>query len=391
MRIAKLITRRKITVAAATLAALALAACGSSSSSSSGAGGPSATSSASGTSSQGSAPAGVATAKAALAPYLSPPTKINVTTPLNSKPPAGKTIVTLGTNDPGNVDIMKGVSSIANQAGWTVSSVTYDPANPSTFNSALDTALAKHPDYVVEAGLPLTAQSLQKVAAAHAKWALSSVYPANVKPPVIVNANDYQSFATMGKIVADYFVSDSNGKGNAVVEHVPAYPILDAFTNVFSSRVKAECPSCAVKIVNVSIPDLAAGKLPSAMVSALKSNPSANYLVFDNANFATGIDSALAAAGLKGKVKVIGAVTNPTVLAALKNGTEDAWAAFDPNYLGYQVMDGVFRDAEGMPVPQQLEGVEPTQLITKANVGSTTNWSYPSDAPAQFKALWHLP
>ena len=48
----------------------------------------------------------------------------------------------------------------------------------------------------------------------------------------------------MGKIIADYFVSDSGGKGNAVIEHVPAYPILDGFTTGFANEVKAQCPGC---------------------------------------------------------------------------------------------------------------------------------------------------
>ena len=39
-------------------------------------------------------------AAAALAPYKSLPTTINITTPLKSAPPAGKTIVMLGTNNP---------------------------------------------------------------------------------------------------------------------------------------------------------------------------------------------------------------------------------------------------------------------------------------------------
>ena len=53
-------------------------------------------------------------------------------------------------------------------------------------------------------------------------------------------------------------------------------------------------------------PGPGAGKAPSDLVSALRSNSSANYLVFDDGPFADGITSALSAAGLSGKVKVIG-------------------------------------------------------------------------------------
>ena len=48
-----------------------------------------------------------------------------------------------------------------------------------------------------------------------------------------------------------------------------------------------------------------------------------------------------------------------------------------------------------MPELQELslgigEALQPTQLLTKDTIGSTTNWSAPTDAQAQFLKLWHL-
>ena len=102
-------------------ATAALAACGSSdlpesgNSSSSGA-----------TSKAGSSDPGVATAKAAVAKYQQAPTKITVTTPLDAPPPKGKTVVMLGTADPNNVIIQKGVK----EAGTTRWSPTTRPTRP---------------------------------------------------------------------------------------------------------------------------------------------------------------------------------------------------------------------------------------------------------------------
>jgi ribose transport system substrate-binding protein len=194
----------------------------------------------------------------------------------------------------------------------------------------------------------------------------------------------------MGKIVGDYFISDSGGKGNAVIEHVPAYPILDGFTTGFANEVKAQCPGCKTSTTNVTIPDLVAGKVPSTLVSALRSNPSANYLVFDDGPFADGVTSALSAAGLSGKVKIIGEAADQAGTAALKTGQEAAWTGFDPGYEAYENMDMAFRDSEGMPIPQSEEAQQPTQLLTKDTIGSTTNWTAPTDAQAQFLKLWHL-
>jgi ribose transport system substrate-binding protein len=370
--------------------ALALAACGSSSSSStsSGSSGSSGSANAAATSSSGSA--STSAAAAALTPYKTLPSTINITTPLNSAPPKGKTIVMLGTNNPSNVIIQQGLSKLAKMAGWNYSLVTYDPANPGTFTQAETTALAKHPQYLVEAGLPLTASQLAMAKNAGAKWILDSVYPVSVTPPVIGQVDSYGQDALMGKIIADYFVSDSGGKGNAVIEHVPSYPILDGFTTGFANEVKAQCPSCKMSTTNITIPDLVAGKASGELVSALRSNPSANYLVFDDGPFADGITSALSAAGLNGKVKVIGEAADTAGIAALKNGSEAAWTGFDPGYQAYEDMDIAFRDAEGITIPVSQEAVQPTQLLTKDTIGSTTNWSAPTDAQAQFLKLWHL-
>ena len=264
---------------------------------------------------------------------------------------------------------------------------SYDPANPATFNSAIDTALTKHANYIVEAGIPVTPAILQKVEHAGAKLAVTAVYPIAVKPPVIANTSADNS--TQGNLMADYFVSDSNGKGNAVIEHVPGYAILDGFTNAFTARVKALCPGCTTTTTNVTLPELAAGQLVPTVISALKRNPSANYVVFDDGPFATGITSALAAAGLS-KVKVIGEAADSAGLAALRAGTEAAWTGYSSPYATLQVVDAMFRDAEGLPIPQAQEGVQQTQLLTKANVGSITEWNYPTDALQQFKALWKV-
>jgi len=362
---------------------LAFAACGSddnSSDSSASAGG--ATSSGGGE--------GVATAQERLKPFEATPTEITIKEPLKGAPPAGKTIVMLGTNDPNNQKLQKSLKNLAAMAKWNYAVVSYDPANPATFNAAIDTAITKKANYIAEAGIPLTAAMIKKAQDAGAKWVLTSVHPVEVKDPIIVDANAYENDEQMGKVLADFFVSDSKGKGNVVIEHVPAYPILGGFTDGFQKEVKALCPDCKVKIQEITIPDLTAGKVPSVMVSALRSNPDANYVAFDVGPFAAGIDAALASAGLSQKVKVIGEAADEAGIAALKSGKHTAWTGFDPVYSTYVMMDAMFRDSLGMPIDQKASALQTTQILTKDNVGDITTWSEPKDALDQFKALWQL-
>lgn len=373
-------------IIAALVLALAFAACGGDDSSS----GAAASSGASSTSSD--AGGGVATAQERLKPFESKPTKILITEPLKGTPPKGKNLVMLGTNDPNNQKLQKSLKDLAALAGWNYSVVSYDPANPATFNAAVDTALTKNADYVAEAGIPLTPAVIKKVQDAGAKWVLTSVHPVDVKDPVIVDANAYSNDEQMGKVLADFFVADSKGKGSIVIEHVPAYPILEGFTDGFQAEVKELCPDCKVKIQEITIPDLVAGKVPSVMVSALRSNPDANYVGFDVGPFANGFDAALAAAGLTNKVKIIGEAADEAAIANLKAGKHTAWTGFDPVYSTYVMMDAMFRDSLGMPIDQEKAGLQTTQILTKDNVGEIqgATWSEPADALDQFKQLWGL-
>jgi ribose transport system substrate-binding protein len=375
-------TRGFPAIIATLVLALAFAACGSDDNSSG-------TSASAGSSAGGGA--GVAKAAAALKPYEATPTEITIKEPLKGAPPAGKSIVMLGTNDPNNQKLQKSLKNLAALAKWNYSVVSYDPANPATFNAAIDTAITKKADYIAEAGIPLTPAMIKKVQDAGSKWVLTSVHPAEVKAPVIVNANAYANDELMGKVLADFFITDSKGKGNVVIEHVPAYPILKGFIDGFQAEVKAFCPDCKVKIQEITIPDLTAGKVPSVMVSALRSNPDANYVAFDVGPFAAGFDSALAAAGLAGKVKIIGQAADEAGIAALKTGKHTAWTGFDPVYSTYVMMDAMFRDSLGMPIDAKASGLQTTQILTKDDVGSITgNWGEPTDALAQFKKLWGL-
>jgi ribose transport system substrate-binding protein len=378
-------TRGFPAIIATLVLALAFAACGSdsnSSKSSSAAGGSTSSSSGGG--------AGVTTAQEQLKPFESAPTTISAKEPLKGTPPAGKTLVMLGTNDPNNQKLQKSLKVLAGVAKWNYEIVSYDPANPATFNAAIDTAITKKANYIAEAGIPLTPAMIKKVQDGGAKWVLTSVHPVEVKAPIIVNANAYANDQQMGKVLADFFVADSKGKGNVVIEHVPAYPILGGFTDGFQAEVKELCPDCKVKIQEITIPDLTAGKVPSVMVSALRSNPDADYVAFDVGPFANGIDAALASAGLSGKVKVIGEAADEAAIAALKSGKQLAWTGFDPVYSTYVMMDAMFRDSLGMPVDQQQAGLQPTQILTKDNVGDLTTWSEPKDALDQYKKLWGL-
>ena len=334
----------------------------------------------------------VAQAQAALQQFLAVPTTIMQTIPLTSTPPKGKTVVWVGTSEPSNVEQQTAAGAAARALGWNFSVVDFDPANPATLDAAFTTALAKHPLGVFEAGTPqsqISSGVLSAYASAGVPIVLQAVYPFNQTSTVLGNPDSYANDARMGDAMADWFVIDSNGAGKVILEHVPGYPILDAFTDTFKSDVAKLCPACSVKEVDVTLPEVAAGQTVSVVTSAVRSNPTYKYVFFDDGDFAIGINSALSAAGITGE-KIGGEALDAQGAAALRSGTQSAWTAFSAYYTTYAAFDVLLRWMEHVP-GAAADGVQPTQILTPSNIGSTTVWNAPSNALAQFEMLWKVP
>jgi hypothetical protein len=111
--------------------------------------------------------------------------------------------------------------------------------------------------------------------------------------------------------------------------------------------------------------------------------------VFDVGPFAAGVTAALKGAGLDGKVKIIGEAADDAALAAIKDGSNTAWTAYDTVFAVDQMMYAAFLNEEGSPIPVDELGLMPTQILTKETVpADMTHWQEPKDSDAQWKALF---
>jgi ABC-type sugar transport system substrate-binding protein len=337
--------------------------------------------------------ADIANARAALKEYLIAPTKIPQTVPLTKAPPKGETVVMVGTTEPSNVITQQAVAVAAKSLGWKFSEINYDPANPAGLAAALAAALTKHPvSVIIDGQLPSVAGA--STVAAYKKAGVPIVTSGGVPcttTKYLLCDQTTPSFAIPGDILADWFIINSNGTGKAVFEHVPAYPALTLVTNGFSATVKKLCPGCSVKLVNITLQQLDAGQVTSVVTSTLKANPGYNYLLFDDGDFAIGINSALSAAGLS-NIKIGGYSADAEALAALKAGTENAWTGISSYFSGYAAVDDIVRYMEHAPGTSLNQS--PTELLTQANVGNVgnlTQWNKPANTLAQYEKLWKVP
>lgn len=376
-----------VSVLVAPLAALSLAACGSSSTSA-------------GTDPGGSpAASGSAIVKAAqaqVAQLTKTPTSIPKLPALSSPAPTGGSHTFVFLNQP-NVNSVVSVGEGAKQAaqalGWNYKTIDYDASNPASLQQALTSALTKHPIAVGIVGSPVS-QFGQSVISTYqaAKVPIIAAAVTPIKPgsegTVLTIKDNDDLKVRMGEVTANWAIADSNGTANVLLLHVTGFDSLDAYVKGFNDLM-AKCSGCKVDEVNATLADVENGSINSIVVSKLRQNPDIKYLAYDEADWSTGINSALNAAGLNG-IKIAGEDPTSVSLSALASNTQSAWSAHSLPLSGYFMIDQALRGVEGMtPAPTNVDDV-PVMILTPSNVEGRTSFSDPKNALSQFETLWKV-
>lgn len=372
--------RRLVPLVAAGALALSAAACGS--------GQPG------GSADQGSAAGaeGVKAAQAFLDGYSRNPASIGITEALPAKPSPGKTIVALTIPLPESARLAAAEAAAAKVLGWNFVEVSTG-TTPGQAVGAFEAALARHPDAITFNGLPSRTFTAQiKRAKAEGIAVLSESTGDGKVDGVLADLGGLAQEQLYGKMLAAYFVAHSGGKGSAGVVNLAAYPALIAFGDSFAAAVKQWCPACRTQTLNQQATD-AGTKTPANVVAFLQRNPSVKWTVFANGDLAQGVSSAIKASGLTG-VNIIGEVPGQTDLASLGPGTEQGWAGFAVDILGWRAIDVLARQFAGADLNKVLTVPLPAQMITKDNVdsvvlGTQDYYIGVKDYQSQFAALWH--
>lgn len=374
---------RPVATAAALLLLAVLAACSNSNSAGSGDG------SAAGA---GTSSSQVAAARAAVAKWKRPPTSIGVTEPLRTPPPAGKTFVWLNCELAACTEIRAGVEEATKAAGWNLKIVQYQQANTASLVGAFKVALGYHPTAVGLSGLPEQVWSsvIPSYRAAGVAIIAGYVGPLTLNDTVIGNVSGPPDGQLTGQILANWFIADSGGKGHALSVRTDDLPYLKTFNDAFAAEARAKCAGCKIRDLNTSVTQATGGKVNSAVVAELQRDRSIDYVIATEGPFINGLPAALAAAGLRGKVKIAGENGGVENLTAIKNGTEAAWTGASLHIGGWQYLDIAIRHAEGMKF-DPYDGTQPKQLLTKdVEFTPTNDYDEPANYQEQFTKLWKL-
>lgn len=337
----------------------------------------------------GSTPASAA--RAFIARYASPPTALNITTPVRTRPPAGKTIVWLQCETPQCSEITASLRSAASAVGWSVDAIDYQSSDPATMIAAMQQALQVKPVAVLLNGAPyaLWKGEVPAYQKAGVPLIVGSVGPVPLNKTIIANIVGPPDFELAARIIANWFIADSGGAGHALLYSVPDFPAIAALQSDIQQTVKSDCPQCSVTVLAQTIPQLEAGDVNSGIVSALQKDPAIKYVIMPDYPLTVGLPSALSAAGLSG-IKIGGIYAGQADQALIKEGYEAAGTPQEINMSSWMSIDAAIRHLEGLPIPVGDGGL-PEELLTKANIGTPSDtYNYPADYQSLFKRLWRV-
>ena len=302
--------------------------------------------------------------------YLTPPKDIPITEELAACPEEGKTIivtenpqaVTRKTND--------GLEAGAKLLGWTVvrQPVGTGPEDP---QKAFDAALDQAPDAVLVSGNPSSTFRAQLDRAN--QLGIPVLISDNGEPvgtqgtTTTISLDDFEQTGLWGKMNADY--AAAQGAKSVLVVDLSLYPILHAWSEGVVDEMKKIAPDTETTVLDAQITDLVAGEIPNKIVSEIQRNPDIDWVLLSLGDMTTGLDAALRAASLTEQVNIGGESASTANVAALQEGTEDAWTGFAAEIHGMYRIDALARIFAGDD-PATIDYSQlPTQLLTPDNIG----------------------
>lgn len=334
----------------------------------------------------------VAAAKAFVAANSSYLTGNSVPTlQIPSKPPTGKSIVYIQTPDSGSILYADAIKSAAKYLHWTVNVIPTQPT-AQAIQASMTLAVEKHPTAVMTGAafpmgtFPTQLAQLKKAGIAYIECCTSDP----LGNGVTANLDPNSDFTKRGVWLANWMVADSNGKANVAVYNLGTYPVLNLVASGISNRLKATCGGCAYATQNITVTSIGT-TLPSQVVNYLRAHPSVNYVAFTFGDMTLGLATAMKAAGLSSKVKVVTQHASAADLQDVKSGAQAVNLPEPDLQIGWYMVDAAIRFVEHAPMPNGAYEHIPTNFLTKANLKSVTA-PYVSDPNyvSEFLKLWHL-
>jgi ribose transport system substrate-binding protein len=332
------------------------------------------------------------------APLTTPPDGILITEPLSKRPPAGKTVAFVGGQLPLYSYLGKKLGEAVKPLGWKAKVfLSNDPA------AAMTSAINAKVDYIW--GISLTKQAISGPLAQARKAGIPVVNQGVTEESdpdagyFTVNRNN----AMKSQNMVDWIINDSKGKANVLLFTIRSLPYFDPAEKRTRERLAEKCPGCKLKVVDVTLNEMATSGVPAKAVSAIQSTPGANYAAFAYGDMMLNVANTVKAAGLLDKVKLVSVDSVTSALLKEIERGDVAASGVSPNANHpFWLVDIFARMSVGDDLEPSMRsnppaGEDPQPVApwivagpegAKATSADDYGWDGPANGAADFKKLW---
>lgn len=283
-------------------------------------------------------------------------------------------------------------------SGITLTSVD-GKFDPNEWGRGIEQAVAAKADVIFLLGVPPTAVAPQiaeaKKAGIPVLASLQGYAGKSVATVADLTADVGFDYRVPGKLMGDWFVADSKGKGNALIMSSDDNSSSPDVWGAMQDEIKRLCPDCKVKREDSTVPQWGDGTLQQRTKALIAEDPTITHIlaVYDGMTLA--IEPGLVEAGVADKIRVAGFNGTPAVMANVQKGTAVKMDVGNPNmWFSAGAVDAILSVLSGKK-PIEDPGV-PFRIFTADNLTGVdtskedpNNW-YGIDPLTEYRKLWGL-
>ena len=271
--------------------------------------------------------------------------------------------------------------------------------DPNEWGRGIEQAIADKADLIFLLGIPAVAVAPQvadaKAAGIPIMTSLQGTPGKTVLDVPDLTADVGFDYRIPGEMIAQWFVADSRGAGNALILSSDDNTSSPDVWGAMEAEIDRLCPECTYTREDSTVPEWGDGTLQARTKSLMQADPSITHVlaVFDAMTLA--IEPALVELELDDTVRVAGFNGTPAVMANVQAGTAVKMDVGNPNmWFSAGAVDAVFSVLSGGD-PSEDSGV-PFRIFTEGNMGDIdtskedpVDW-YGIDPLAEYRALWAI-
>ncbi len=327
--------------------------------------------------------------------FLKRPTKLPDWPAITGTVPRNQTVYFMSGGDPTSDIISQGLKSATNTLGWELRTLVYQPADPSSLNSGILSAIDGGANAVVFTTAPEAALT-EAIAAANARNVFLVQIGGDTRPDqsAFLHVDNVHSTASRwAQMLAAATVADAKKKGetaNVAVFQTSVLPSLGIINEQYQGELKRYCSKCTSDVIDANVGNVFTGQTSKDAVSALQRDQNLNYLEFTLGFISVGVRPGVNSAGFT-DARIVGMLPTPAQLEELKNGGSSAWVVVPNRLDGWMAIDAVARGLTGGDPKIHNNEVEPAWVLQRnSKFVPSTLPELPIRYSKVFKNLWNV-